>query len=117
MQGEFLERKIDLLNKRIKIECFKPDRYIDVIRFQKETLGSIFSSPYVVEFYLNYQLYIRIPSLTFAESERYVKLNHKQLNYFGSSYFKMQDFLTQFHELAGESKKYIDDHLSGEGAP
>lgn len=113
MQNEFSKKQIELSSKGVAYECFKPDRYIDVIRYQNGVLGSILASPYVVEYYLNNFLYVRIPSLTLAESDRYVKLNHKQLNFFGASYFKMQDYLTKINDLAGESKKYIDDLQKG----
>jgi hypothetical protein len=108
---EFLQKQLELRSNQVRFERFKPDQYIDVIRFQYQALGSVFSSPYVLEFYLNRKLYIRIPSLTLEESERFIKLDHNQLNFLGSSFFKMYDFLSEYNTLAAKYKKYSDDYL------
>jgi hypothetical protein len=106
---EFLQKQIELRSNQVRFECFKPDQYIDVIRFQNQALGSVFSSPYVVEFFLNRKLYIRIPSLTLEESERFIKLNHHQLNFLGSSFLKLQEFLSEYNTLAAKYKIYSAD--------
>ncbi len=110
MANTFLELIQEFTKKGTKFDHFKIDNFIDAVRYQDMVLGSVFSKPYVVEFYLNGKLYARIPSLSYAETDLLLKLGHQKINNFGSDYCQMVEFLNQFYEINKLASSWIEQY-------
>jgi hypothetical protein len=108
MHCTFNEAIKKLSSNSIPYSTSKVEKFIDALSYQDKVLGSMFESPYVVEFYLNNALYFRLACLSSLEAQKLMRISHRELNWFYTHYNTMSKVLFDLEKTISAQKLMLD---------